>query len=496
MTTLPLSNIINVTITNTPQGSGERNVNSLALFTTEEPSNIDPYGIYVSASQVATDYGTDSITASMASAIFSQNPNILAGNGRLVIVPLGQNSAGGAATSATSGELETANLSTTLANILLVSNGDIKFTIDGVAYNLTGLNFTLATTWADVAAILQAKLVNAIVAAVANGFTVTSKKVGTDSTVAIAAVSGGSGTDLNGAAYFKGASATTTAGSNAVGETLEEAITRTKDQVFYCGVITNLEMEDAVIEETAAFIQALNMILFVTTSSTQDIAGLGTTIKDASETRTRVLLYTPSVASANLMKAAYTGRLFSTNFNGSDTASTMNLKRLTTITADTGISQTNYTNAKTAGVDMYVSYLGNPGVCSTGGNEYVDVIYAESALKIQLEDAGFNFLAQTNTKIPQTENGVNGLKNAYAQVCERFVRNGTIAPGRWTSSETFGNPVVFRQNIEENGYYIYSTPVSQQDPIERAAREAPLVQIAIKLAGAIHTSDVIVVVNP
>lgn len=494
--TISITNIINVSITDTPQGINTRNVNSLALFTTDQPGNIDPYRTYVSASAVATDYGTDSVTADMANAIFAQSPNILSGDGRLVIIPLEQDTAGGNAASATAGILTTADLSSTLANIITVNNGDIRVTIDSVNYDLTGLNFTRATTWADIAAILQAQLIVAVVTAITNGFTIESKKVGTSSTVALASLPGGTGTDLYGVGYFKGASATPVAGTNATGETIEEAITRTEGLVSYTGIISNLQMQDAVIEDLAAFIQARDYIFLNSSASTQDIAGLGTTITEAGEKQTRILLYTDGIDEANLMKAAYTGRYFSTNFSGSNTAATMNLKQLATITPDAGINQTIYDQAILAGVDLYVSYSGYPGVLSTGANDYADNVYANLALKFALEAAGFNYLAGTNTKVPQTEDGMNGLKNAYAQVCQQFVANGTIAPGTWTSSETFGNPEIFRQNIEQAGYYIYSIPIAQQDSVERAQRKAPLVQIAIKRAGAIHTSSVIVVINP
>lgn len=495
MSILPISNIINVSISETPQGITTRNVNSLGLFTTEQPNTIGQYGVYVSANQVAIDYGTNSVTAAMASNIFAQNPNILSGDGRLVIMPLGYDSAGGAATSATEGHLTTADLSATLASILLVTNGRITFTVDGVAYPIANLNFTAATSWADIASILQDNLVAATITAISNGFMVTSKKVGTSSTVAISA-NAGTGTDLNGSGYFKGSSASTAAGVNAIGETLEQAITRTQELVSYTGVITNLAMQDTLVESTAAFIQAQDFIWLQHIASIEDIATLGGAITSASDTQTRILFYSDGITEANLMKAAYAGRAFSTNFNGSLTAGTMNLKTLVNVTPDSGITQTIYTEGQTYGTDMYVSFDGSPSVVSTGANDYFDNIYAELALKFALQSAGFNFLKTTSTKVPQTENGMNGLKNAYAQVLEQFVTNGTIAPGSWTSSETFGNPETFVQNIEQQGYYIYSIPVAIQNSVERAQRKAPLVQIAIKLAGAIQESSVIVIVNP
>lgn len=489
MTVLPVSNIINVTIADTPSGLSERNVNNLLLLTTETPDNLDPYGIYISPAQVKDDYGTASLTAQMANAIFAQTPNLRTGNGSLVIAPMV------AAVSATRGTLTTADLSATLASIILVTAGDIKFTINSTAYNLTGLNFTGCTTWADVATVLQAAIKEATVEATANGFKLTSKKVGTASTIAIAAVSGGSGTDLNAVGYFKGASAVAVAGANSSGETVLTAIARLDAQTSFTGVISSLDLEDAAVLAVSNGVQAMDRIFLQHFASLQDIAGIITTIQAAGNTHTRCLLYSDSQASANLMKAAYAGRGFSVNFNGSNTSQTMNLKQLATITPDGGISQTNYVNANTAGADLYVSYDGVPSVFSTGGNDFFDNPYSDLALKFALETAGFNYLRQTNTKVPQTEQGMNGLKNAYAQVCERFIRNGCIAAGSWTSSETFGDPAIFKQNILDKGYYIYSLPIVQQNAAERELRKAPLVQIALKRAGAIHTSDVIVIVN-
>lgn len=490
MSILPISNIINVTITNTPQGLSERNVNNLAIFSSEMPSNSDPYRQYVSASQVAEDYGTDSVIAEMANAIFAQSPNIRTGNGQLAIVPMINSVA------ASSAHLDTANISANLADILLVSNGDVKLTIDGVAHNLLALNFTNCLTFTDIAAVIQNALLDATVEAVANtGLKFTSKRVGTTSSVAMAAATGGTGTALNGSGYFNAVGGTTTAGVNSTGETILACLARIQGAVSFTGIITDLNLEDAAIAAIASGIQAQDYMFLHHLASYQQIAGIGTTIQQAGQTRTRLMLHTNGLAAANLMKAAYAGRGFSVNFNGSNTSQTMNLKQLENILPDTGITQTLYNSANIAGVDLYVSYDGVPSVFSTFGNDFFDNPYSDLALKFALETAGFNFLRQTNTKVPQTEQGMNGLKAAYAEVCDRFVFNGCVAPGSWKSSETFGNPVTFKQNVLSNGYYIYSLPIVQQNQSEREERKAPLVQIAIKRAGAIHTSDVIVLIN-
>ncbi len=488
MSILPISNIINVSITDVPSGLTTPNVNSLALFTTDTPSNVEAYGDYISTSEVEANYGTNSVTTQMANAIFAQVPNILTGKGHLVIIPYQ------AAVAATNGNIHTADISANLTGLKAVTNGDLKVTVNGVAQNLINLNFSNTTTLADIAAILDAALIDCVVTASSTAITFTSNKVGTASTVALATYAGG-GTDLAGTNYLHSATATATAGANASGETLLAAIARTKGSVFYAGVITNLLMEDAVIVTTAAGIQADDLMFVHHVASTTDIAGVGTTIQQAADTKTRIVLYSTSQATANLFKAAYAGRAFSVDFTGSNTSSTMNLKQLATIVPDPNITQTLYDAADTAGVDLYVSYAGVPSVFSTGGNDFFDNPYSDLALKFALETAGFNYLRQTNTKVPQTEPGMNGLKAAYAGICTQFVRAGAMAPGSWTSSETFGDPQIFTNNIMAQGYYIYSQPVAQQNASDRDDRIAPLVQIAIKRAGAIHKGDVIVLVN-
>jgi hypothetical protein len=117
-------------------------------------------------------------------------------------------------------------------------------------------------------------------------------------------------------------------------------------------------------------------------------------------------------------------------------------------------------------------------------------------LVFALRVAGFNAIATTATKLPQTEPGMAILKGAYQDVLQQAVVNGYVAPGQWNSPELFGNPEDLRANVLNQGWYLYSQPVNQQNQAARAARTAPLCQIAIKLAGAIQTTDVVVNLNP
>lgn len=489
---LDISNIINVSLQGVPSGLEEPNINSLALFTNETPSNVDPYKIYTNSREVGTDYGTSSQTKAMADAIFAQSPNVLSGGGRLVIIPMQL------AVKATPADFETPDISANLTNFQAVSDGEFNIDIDGNAIDILDLDFTNATDLDDIVSIIQAKLQDVIVSLDTNKIVFTSKKVGSPSEITITAVSGGAGTDLVVASLLNVSAGTTTVAVNSSGETLLEAIARIEDQVSFYGVITNLEIEDAVILTTSNSIESTKYIWvhhFLSVADLTPTTGIISKIKDSSNERTRCLLYTISLTTANLMKSAYAGGGFSTNFNGSNTTSTRNLKELNTVLPDTGINQTTYDKAEVAGADIYVSF-GVSAVVSNGANEYFDYVYNNQWFKLALEVGGFNYLRQTNTKVPQTEDGMNGLKGAYGKICERAITNLMIGLGlTWTSAETFGNPEDLKRNITDKGYYIYSLPIAQQSQAERDAREAPLIQIAIKLAGAIHKSSVIVNIN-
>lgn len=284
-------------------------------------------------------------------------------------------------------------------------------------------------------------------------------------------------------------------------ETIKEAVIRTKDLVQYFGILTDTIIGNSDISDAASTVQALNKMLFLAKKTEADVTattGIADIVRLAGYSKTRILPYltdaTTDTASV-LYSAAYAGRALSTDFTGSNTTQTMHMKDLVGILPDLAMTQTIFEKAKAAGADTYCSFQGVPKVFSTGANKFFDEVYNLCWLVGALEVAGFNFLAQTNTKIPQSEKGVDGLKGAYRSVLEQSITNQYAASGSWNSPDTFGDLADFHRNINERGYYIYSLPVNQQSQADRAARKAPLVQIAVKAAGAVHSSNVIVNIN-
>ena len=483
---IALSNTINVSLSMTPAGLGDYSTNSIVLLSNEQPLSSEPYIWAVNAQDVINEYGSTSLTAKMATALFSPAFNLRTGNGQVLVFPY-------TATNATSASVTTTTISTQkLSAIKLISNGDLTVTLDGTKYVLTGLNFTTVQTVSDIADVLNAWGLDCDIKAASNQIVFTSRRFGaTGSTIALSATTDGSGTDIYGASYLDGANATSTAGTDATGTTVAEAVAQVDALTYVGGILTTQYCENDLIIANATAIQQLDHIYYEATASLKNMSVLGASIKSANLTKTRLNAYS-GASGAKQAIATYATMASSTNYNGDNTCLTMNLKTLTGIQPDLNLTQTYYNTAKQYGVDIYANTEGLSVVYSFSNGLYTDEATSELWLKKALEVSGFNYLRKTNTKIPQTESAMTGLKNAYEQRLLQGVRNGMIAPGTWNDSIPFGNPEDFLRNIEERGYYIYSIPVSQQPQTEREERIAPVVQIAIKLSGAFHSSNVIV----
>lgn len=385
-TSLALSNVIQVTVSAPGAQLGVPNMSALAIITKETApagwSAGQTYGIYKDPNAVATDWGSSSDVFNMATAIFSQSPNILSGGGYLVIVP----------------RLQSPSLETVQACLIRISNS-----------------------------------------------------------------------------------------------------------IFFEGFMIDEEMgsQVSVFLTLASYVQSTQMLFFYTSSNIADLqpGSMLDQIRTSGDTRTRCLYYGGSLTNGQtqIFSAAYSGRGMSINFSGSNTVLSMQLQTLATINPDQTINQTSFNAAQAAGIDVYVSVSGVPCVMTSGTNLFYDQIYCRTWIAFQLATNGFNYLknaAQVPGKIPQTEVGMTGLKDAYIQAFVQGLTNGYLAPGTWTLPFSFGNPQAFADNITSQGYYIISQPISSQSPAVRATRAAPLVQAAIQEAGAINSSSVLVLVNP
>lgn len=282
----------------------------------------------------------------------------------------------------------------------------------------------------------------------------------------------------------------------------EAAIVRTLNMIYYFGILLDTDAHSIASSSQfvnlATYVQTLDKMLIVASGTVADFqsGGLFFNVQQALQTNTQCIYYNDGTAGDTpAFAAAVASRGLSTNWDGSLTAQTINLKQISGFLPDQTLTATYLTQVQTAGVTVYPSFGGDPGLYTSGANGWFDQIYGQYWLKFALQAAGYNFLAQTSTKIPQTEVGMTGLKGAYMTILAQGVNNGFMAPGLWTGAAPFGNSADLIRCIADKGFYIYSQPVSQQSSANRVARKAPVVQIAVKLAGAIQSSQVIVQVQ-
>ena len=368
---IALTNTINITLSGTPKGLGDFATNSILLATNETPLSSEPYIWAVSAQDIINEYGSDSKTALMGQALFTPSFNLKTGKGQVLVVPY-------TATDATHCTLETKAIEDVSA-FKAVKDGKLTITIDGNEHKLSGLNFETIKTLADVVKILVAENLDIDIEATSeNKIKFTSRRLGAnDSTILMEATTNGAGTDLYGATYLDGATATTTNATNATGTTLAELVAKAEDFGYFGGILTTQECENTLVKANATAIQAQDHIYYEVTKSLKNMAVLGEQITQASLNKTRLLAY--SEKNEKVAIATYATIASSTNYSGTDTCLTMNLKELTGVDPDKNLNQTYYNSAKTNGCDIYGSTCGLSAVYSFGANSYTDEVTADLA---------------------------------------------------------------------------------------------------------------------
>ncbi|EPV3120860.1 DUF3383 family protein, partial [Yersinia enterocolitica] len=189
----------------------------------------------------------------------------------------------------------------------------------------------------------------------------------------------------------------------------------------------------------------------------------------------------------------YMARTHTVNFNGERTAITLHLKTLNVPAEE--YSQTEIDKAKRVGLDIYTTIKDVPCVLTSGSNDFVDNVYNLMAYVDAVQTDSFNLLKTTPTKVPQTYYGVDQLEDCAEKTTRGFVRAGVFSPGAWTLPDFFGDRDMFLRNIEQNGFYVLAGDLKDQSTADRQERKSPVMQIAVKNAGAIHSEDIIINFN-
>lgn len=479
-----INNVINISVAQAGQGVSEYNTSNIAVYTreTKEASfGSGDYKIYKIPSSVATDFGTAAVTTAVANAIFGQQPNILNNNGYMVVIPF-----------ADTPEVE--QVAQLIADATPVS-GNFRVTYAGNESIDIAFDADASAVQAALQGVLGLENVTVTGTDIVTGFEVTYADVDAPTATTITnntmqdGGAGAVGVDVN----------ITTPYSAEVLETIQDAFVRTKNLVQFFALFSTEILSETDALALAALIQPEKKMAAVVSRDSADVEPDGKLdlIRQSGYSRTRTFYYgADNDKDAIVMMASYLSRGLSVNFNGVNTTITMHLKDLTGVLPDSTIDETLLAKIKAAGADCYPSIQGVAKVFTSGENEFFDYVHNLLWFVGALEVSGFNLLAQVSTKVAQTEEGVSQLKGVYRKICTQGVINQYIAAGEWNRpADTFGNQEDFYENIRQVGFYIYSSPVASQSATSREDREAPLIQIAIKLAGALHSSNVIINVN-
>jgi len=376
-----------------------------------------------------------------------------------------------------------ATLSATLTALAAFLNGSADTNIDDMIYSVVGSKLYC---------------VSKLTGTAGNAYTLA--KTSTAITLSGATLSGGTGTDCSttfGLTLASGASAPV---AGVAAETALECATIMDDMsnLWYdLEFVTSTQPSDADHEAVAQFIEAAvpSRIYGYATQDTSsldvnDNSDLGSAMKALTLART----YGQYSSSTIYAPASLFGRIATVNYEGTKTAITLKFKRQPGVVAER-LTKTQASSLQTKRLNVFVHYDNDRDIIQEGvmaNGDFIDERIGCDALQNALQVDVWNLLYTSTTKVPQTDEGSELIKAVCKKVCAQFVRNGWGAPGIWNG------PPIGQINTGDNlpaGFYVYAPPYSTQSQADREARKSVPIQIAFKLAGAVHFVDVSVVVN-
>lgn len=489
---LPVSNVVNVDVNLAPRAAVGRDFGALLLLGASDVLNPNEWARqYSSAEGVASDFSITSPEYEAAEIFFSQSPQ----PNTLYIARW--------AKEATSGQLlggKLANDEQNVNNFSTVTDGALDIAVNGDMQSLTDIDLSGTTSLAGVAAAIQAEFTGDVTAQWDSNyqrFLIKSGTTGVDSTVARATVPD-AGTDLGALMLLESNEATTQTGTDSEGVT--DAVERMLDasNEWYGLVVADTSVDDDDVMTVAGMIEAASpsRIFGYTTQNSNVLLSsvsddLASTLKAANYARTAIQY--SSTEPFAIVSAI--GRAFTVDYTAQNTTITLKFKQEPGVTSEL-LMTSEAATLTDKNCNVFVKYANDTAILQQGvmvNGDYFDERHGLDWLQNYIQTNLYNVLFTSTTKIPQTDSGVNILLTNVEASCAQAVTNGLLAPGVWTASEEFGS--LASGDTLTKGYYVYAPKVASQSASERESRIAPTIQVAAKLAGAVHYANVIVNVN-
>jgi hypothetical protein len=492
---LSISSLISVTASQTATATQAQSTKTMLALVNEPTIDVTTrMQKFTSALAVAQQCGSNSVAAAIAAVWFDQSPQPTS-------LYLGR-----WAQTASSGQLFGGSLTAAeqlISNWTAITDGGFTITVDGgAAQNITALNFSGAANMNGVAAVIQAKLTGATITwdSINSRFVVTSATTGANSSVSFAtAPTGGGITDISALLELTNEAGSGTYQSNGIAaETALAAVTLFDTQFgqkWYGLAVAGAQ--DADHTAIGAFIAASSNKHFywvstqeggcIVATSTTDIAYLlqQANVSDVAVQYNGSSLYSAISLAALMMTVDYTAsnsvRAAMYGTEPGITADNLNATQLAALVAKNANGYVGYDDG---------SSIIQPGICSNGS--WIDTIIGKDALTIDIQAAVFNLFKTTH--VPQSDAGMHMIKVVIESVLAQYASAGYIAPGVW-NGPLFGS---LTNNADgtaptlPTGYYVYQPPIASQTATQRSQRISVTFQIAVNLAGAVQTANVLI----
>lgn len=491
---LPVSQSVNVTISLSPLAAATRNFGIGMIVASSDVIDVNERIRYYGAlSGITADFGTTAPEYYAATRFFAQvpQPSIVA-VGRWAKTATKAVLRGGALTAAQQA----------LSNFTAITTGAFAITVDGVVKQITGMNFSAQSNLNGVANIIQTQLAAQVAGmtcvwdATNARFVIKGASTGATATLSYAAAPG-SGADIKSLLKLTAADGAAAPVGGVAAETLDTAISKLIDASgdWYAAIIADT-YSDAEALAASALIEAQDKKRRIGFTY-QNSGALDATVTNDLPSSWKAAGYKRTFwqySSDAYAIASFFGRACTIDFNGSKTAITMKFKTEPGVAAET-LTVTQAAALKGKNGNVFVNIDNGTAIIQEGVNadgSFFDEWHGLDWLENDVQTAVWNLLYTSTTKVPQTDEGTNKIITTIASRLEQAVTNGLVAPGVWNAAG-FGQ-LQQTDNLPK-GYYIYAPPYSAQSQADREARKSVPVQVAVKLAGAVHSISVAITVN-
>ena len=463
----------------------------LVTSTGDLPIGAGRFKVYASADDVITDFGTTSQAYYAARDFFSQptHPKEF-GIAQAFTAPQS-----GTLTCGQGGALE---------SFTSIEDGSFAVTIDSVSYNVTGCDFSDATSMTDVSSVIQTAITTAGGAAGVTHdgqrFIFTSASTGDGSNVSVL-TSAASGSDISGFGIINGRAdaATPQAGYTPTGidgefKLIQEAA-GCNGKFIYGWLLDETYRDSDDVLKAAAYVETLDKGIFFPCSNDPQAKNPASTTDIGKELDAFGYLRTadPFFDSNKdaYPNAALAAIMLGVNYSGTNTAITAKFKDLVGLQTE-GVSVSELGILEGKGYNVFTR-TGNTARVVREGTMVGPTYYIDDRVNLdnfieELQTAVYNVFLR-NGKVPYTSSGQYLIQAAASRICEKYVTNGVFAARQVA---TTANDSGF---ILEPAYTLTFASIASATASDRAQRKSPPLQIIVNLAGAIHSIAINVIAN-